>query len=127
MEREDFFDVKALSKKIINRSVGISKACQRVVDTHHPDSYIIKSDYNYSDTNKMTKVGLLKARETYTQELFDLSKLVLKSKYKTECLLTQAKCKDLRSFIPILETKSQTCLNNLLQGQELVRILPRAA
>ena len=125
MEREDFYDFKVLEKEITKRSAGFAKATQLVVDARYNDSYIIKRDYSFhDDPSKMTIVGLLKARKDYTQEKFDLSQVLLKPKYKTERLLTQLKCKDLKSLIPFLDSEAQNWLKSLLERQEEVRQLP---
>ena len=123
MEREDFLDVKVLSKYITKRPAGFAKACQLVVDTKYPNSYIIKKHYHFSDTEEFTVVGLLKTNE----EVLDLSKVILKPKYKTQCLLTWLKCKDLRSLMPFLETEPRAWLNELLQNQEVISSLPMEA
>lgn len=119
MKQEEFLDFKALSKHITKcTSVGFSKACHLVVDIRHPNSYIIKMDYNFEDDPAaMSIVRLMKGKARYTQGAFNLSAVVL----PTERLLTEEKCKDLKSLLNFLESNAQTCLEHLLKHQEQLR------
>ena len=98
-----------------------------MVDTHYPDSYIIKTHYNFEDDpGTMTVVRVMKGAGRYTRENFDLSTVALSPKYPTDRLLTQEKCKDLRSLACFLNPEAQAWLENLLRCQEELRQLEEA-
>ncbi|KAG0723540.1 hypothetical protein GWK47_042477 [Chionoecetes opilio] len=123
MTRDDFFDVKAMQNEISRRSTtGFSKACQLVVSHTYPEGYIIKNDYNLEDVAAdIIKNRLMKGRNGYTVQRFNLGSVQLACKYPDSCLLTAEKCQDLRVLARLLGEQAKAWFTALLDEQDRLR------
>ena len=110
MERDDFKDIKQLGKFITKRQTPVSfaKACQLVVDMGYKEGYLIKTDYNFLDTEENThRCRLMKTNRRYSSKLFDLSNCPLAPKYPCERLLNPAKVRDLERLAKLMTPTSE--------------------
>ena len=108
MERNHFFDIKALEKFVTNRSKGIlSKAKQFVLKKSSKEGFFIKNHYNFAD-HEMTYIDLRKGRQSAkpagrgrpTQdESLLIANAPLSYKYPSERKLKKKKIKSLETLL----------------------------
>ena len=121
MKREDFVDVKVLSKYITKRStpVPFSSACQLVVSFRYKEGYLIKTDYDFNDFQQnVHECRVMKTSRRYSQKLFNLADVQLPLKYQTERLLNPLKTENLRRFLGFVGQGSHDWLAALIYRQK---------
>ena len=122
MSSQDFlaFDVllKYITKRI-PRGANFSDARIVKYDVRFSEGYAINTTYNIA--NVFHKVKLMKGRQAYTRENFDLNAVNLPPKYNGPIQLKPAKVKHLKDLLPFIShTKSQYFLDILAQQDALV-------
>lgn len=121
MEREEFLDVKVLSKYVTKRPTAFpfSRASQLVVTFRYKEGYLIKTDYDFADlATNVTECRVMKTNRRYSPKLFNLADVPLPSKYPTERLLNPMKTKNLESILGFLGQTSKAWFQDLIQRQK---------
>ena len=129
MERQEFYDIKALAKFVTKRQTqtSFSKACQLVVNSSYKEGYVIKTNYEFGDSDSnMRKCRLMKTNKRYSAKLFDLSTVPLVAKYPTERLLNPRKVKDLETLSQFLGPSSREWLLDLIHRQKVLETAGRS-
>ena len=123
MRREHFYDIKALSTLITNRSAGqLAKAKQFVIDASEPEGFFIKNDYGFA-ADPGTFISLRKGRQPKSGRgrpkiTLRLDNKQLEFKYQTEVALKKSKVISLSTLIPMIPTPNEKqWLSDLISHQ----------
>ena len=122
MQREDFFNFKALADYVTKRPSGVlfTEARQFIVDCGYKEGYLVKKDYTLFESKAdCYQNRLMKGNRKYSDKIFDLSAVPLKAKYDHEILLNPQKIKDLETLTQFMgPSTSRNWMNALLQRQK---------
>ena len=121
MERNEFFNVKALATYVTKRPtpVPFSQARQLIVDASYKEGYLLKTDYTLFDSRESCyKSRLMKGARKYADKFFNLSQVPLQQKYQHEILLNAQKIKDLETLTQFMgPSTSRNWMLELVQRQ----------
>ena len=119
MERDDFLDIKPLLTYVSKRPTGpvsFSGARQLVVDAFYKEGFMVKGDYDLSDTNAH-QVRLMKGNRNYSHKFFNLSSVPLYPLYDEDRKLQAKKVQDLGKLQRFMGPASQQWYAELLSKQ----------
>ena len=119
MNRNLFFDIELLQKKITNRTKTLgtfSKGKVFLFDEKYKQGFSIKPSFTGTEP---VKVNLQKGRkQTYDANMFNLSTQDLPQKYVTPIKLDLNKLKDLQDLLEFIPSHHRGFMNDLIAEQQ---------